>query len=119
MHAIWNGPHGGLTVREVMDALGPDSDRAYTTVQTMLNGLVGKRLLKRRKDGLAFRYLATRSRESIRAQETGRFVARSFGGSFGALAQFLIGGDRLTDAELRELRVMLDSKPGAPGKRER
>ncbi|MFZ5480824.1 MAG: BlaI/MecI/CopY family transcriptional regulator [Myxococcota bacterium] len=54
MEALWAG--GAGTVRDVMERLPPDHGRAYTTVMTTMDRLHRKGLLRRDKDGLAWRY---------------------------------------------------------------
>ena len=56
MEAVWDVP--GASVREVADRMRGEADRAYTTVMTTLDRLHRKGLLRREKDGLAWRYTA-------------------------------------------------------------
>ena len=60
MEAVW--AHPPSTVREIAERLRGDADRAYTTVMTTLDRLHRKGLLRREKDGLAWRYDAAMSR---------------------------------------------------------
>jgi predicted transcriptional regulator len=55
MAVLWEVPGQRLTGREVADALG---EYAYTTVATVLDRLVKKDAVSRRKDGRAFRFTA-------------------------------------------------------------
>jgi len=54
-----------LRIRQLMGRLNENTERplAYNTVQTVADRLVHKGLLERWQEGLAFRYLPTRSRE--------------------------------------------------------
>lgn len=69
MDVLWDGaiPPAGVTVRDVAEAL-QDRDLAYTTVMTVLDRLTGKGLVKRERDGRAWRYRPTASREAYVAQ---------------------------------------------------
>ncbi|MGE9808797.1 MULTISPECIES: BlaI/MecI/CopY family transcriptional regulator [unclassified Janibacter] len=67
MEVVWEGPDDGLLVREVLAAL-TDRDLAYTTVMTVLSRLAEKEFLKRVRDGRAWRYQATSSREQVTAR---------------------------------------------------
>lgn len=58
---------GGLTVREVLDALA-SRDLAYTTVMTVLDRLAGKGMVVRERDGQAWRYQPAAPREAYIAQ---------------------------------------------------
>ena len=63
MHRLWEWS-GPVSVREVVDDLQRERDIAYTTVMTVLDNLHRKGLVKREKDGRAYRYTATMSREA-------------------------------------------------------
>ncbi|MFD3928296.1 BlaI/MecI/CopY family transcriptional regulator [Streptomyces sp. NPDC058614] len=58
-----------VTVREVLERLNPDRPQplAYNTVHTVTEILHRKGWLSRAKDGRAFRYAATKSREEYAA----------------------------------------------------
>lgn len=56
----WNRP---TRVREVLDDLRAERDLAYTTVMTVMDNLHRKGLLARERDGRAYRYRPTASRE--------------------------------------------------------
>ncbi len=56
MEVVWDAP--GVSVRDVADQMRGGGDRAYTTVMTTLDRLHRKGLLRREKDGLAWRYTA-------------------------------------------------------------
>src|SRR5258708_32573399 len=60
MDRIWSAP-GPLLVREVQRTLHPE--RAYNTVWTVVEILYRKGWLAREKDGRAYRYSATGTRE--------------------------------------------------------
>jgi predicted transcriptional regulator len=68
MDVVW-GAGAPLTVREVLDRLNNDRPQplAYNTVQTVMEILHRKEWLTREKDGRAFRYTATKSREEYAA----------------------------------------------------
>ena len=70
MDVLWDrGPvaAGGLTVREVAEALS-ERDLAYTTVMTVLDRLAGKGMVDREREGRAWRYRPMASREAYVAQ---------------------------------------------------
>ena len=58
---VWD--HGDTTVRDACERLG--ASFAYTTVMTTMDRLYKKGLLARRKDGRAFVYSATATREEL------------------------------------------------------
>ena len=102
MAAVWRLE--SATVDQVRSALPPRYRGAYNTIQTVLNRLVDRRLLSRRKVGNAFEY---RPRVSA-AEYLSRSIAQTLAGASkaareAALAQ-LIGG--LGDDELSDLREL-------------
>ena len=67
MHRVWE--HGRpVTVRELFDELAAQRTIAYTTVMSTMDNLHRKRWLDRVKEGKAYRYTATASREEYSAR---------------------------------------------------
>jgi predicted transcriptional regulator len=67
MHRVWG--HGvPVTVRELFDELRQERVIAYTTVMTTMDNLHRKGWLTRVKEGKAYRYTATASREEYSAR---------------------------------------------------
>jgi predicted transcriptional regulator len=67
MHRVWDRA-GPVTVREVLDELQQERAIAYTTVMSTMDNLYRKGWLGRVKDGKAYRYTATASREEYSAR---------------------------------------------------
>lgn len=107
MNYIWR--RDGVTVREVVDVLGPQRGVAYTTVMTVMNRLVDQKLLRRQPlTNGAYRYAASLSREdySIRAsRHTVDELLRHYGDA--ALVQFLNTLDQVPEEKLAKLRRRL------------
>src|SRR6516165_6083349 len=66
MHMVWDHD-GPVTVRELFDELRQERANAYTTVMSTMDNLHRKGWLDRVKDGKAYRYTATASREEYSA----------------------------------------------------
>src|SRR6266480_3312435 len=67
MHRVWE--HGGpVTVRELFDELSAEWVIAYTTVMSTMDNLHRKGWLDRVKEGKAYRYTPTASREEYSAR---------------------------------------------------
>lgn len=64
MDALWDAP-GPLRVRELLTELnkGAPKPLAYNTVQTVMERLARKEMLRKTPDGQAFRYGPTRTRD--------------------------------------------------------
>ncbi|WP_369829813.1 MULTISPECIES: BlaI/MecI/CopY family transcriptional regulator [Mycobacteriaceae] len=64
MERIWNrGPETTTTVREIFEELAAERDIAYTTVMSTMDNLHSKGYLARERDGKAYRYWPTLTRE--------------------------------------------------------
>ncbi len=74
MERVWSADRP-LLVREVQRTLEPE--RAYNTVWTVVEILYRKGWLSREKDGRAYRYRATVSREEYTADLMGEALAAS------------------------------------------
>ncbi len=67
MHRVWDHERP-VTVRELLDELQQERAIAYTTVMSTMDNLHRKGWLARAKDGKAYRYAATASREEYSAR---------------------------------------------------
>ena len=106
MQAVWELDQD-VSVREVLERLYPDGEKAYTTVQTVMNTLERKQMLTRRKTGLVNFYRPTRGRDEVSRSEMSSLVSRMFGGSVPALANSLMSLDDVGLDELAEIRRLL------------
>ncbi len=87
MEVVWR--LGDATVADVVDALKPRTDAAYTTVMTVMTRLTQKRLLKRHLQGRGYLYSPVSSREAYE-EALSRARIRGLIEEFGdvAIAQF-------------------------------
>ena len=109
MDGVWH-LDGQVTVRNVVDYLYPNGEKAYTTVQTIMNILFEKGVLNRQKIGPVNVYKSALSRENAAQDETRTLVSRMFEGSFGALATYLVDSGELSRKELDELRALIEAR---------
>jgi predicted transcriptional regulator len=94
MQVLWrDGPSNVQHVQKNVEG-----ELAYTTVQTVLNGLHRKGKVRRRMRGRAFDYGAVVARDAVLRRAVREFVDRMFGGSPEALVMSLIETRQL-DAE--------------------
>src|SRR5215207_7791352 len=68
MDRIWNRGATTTTVREIFHELAAEREIAYTTVMSTMDNLHGKGWLDREKDGKAYRYWPTLTREEHSAR---------------------------------------------------
>ena len=109
MDGVWQ-INRQVTVRDVLNYVYPNGEKAYTTVQTIMNILTEKGVLDREKIGPVNVYRPTLSREDVAQVETRTLVSRMFEGSFGSLATYLVDSGELSQKELDELRVLIEEK---------
>ncbi len=95
-------PDAGLTVRQVSGRLA-DRELAHTTVMTVLDRLAKKGFARRERDGRAWRYRPTASREAYVAELMLSALAQT-GDRSAALARF---ARSVSDDEARVLRRAL------------
>jgi predicted transcriptional regulator len=103
---IWS--LGEATVRQVLDALPPDRQVEYKTVQTFLRRLQAKGYVSARREGKTIHYRA-RVRAAQVVRETVRdFLARLFDGEALPLVEHLISDRGLSADEIAKLRALLN-----------
>ena len=101
MDLLWQRG-GWSTPGEVHAVLRQDRDLAYTTVMTILVRLWNKGRLERQRDGRAYAYRPTQTREEHAASRM-EDVLRAAGDRPAALARFLESLDPADRAQLRRL----------------
>ena len=102
LKVLWD--RGAATVREVMDVLNQDRERAYTSVMSLLNVMTDKGLLRREPKGRAFIYQPAVSREDILGEMVGDLLGRAFEGSASSLVAHLLEQSEPDEAELAAIR---------------
>ena len=108
MNAVWD--LGEATVTQVRDQLAAEKELAYTTILSVLQKLEKAGWLKHRSDGRTYTYLPRRSRSDAERTALRQFTERAFGGDPLVLFQHLLDDERMTEAELAELRKMLERR---------
>lgn len=108
MEAIWalDLP----TVQDVIDHLGGDLN--YKTTMTVMNRLVDKGLLSRRKSGRAFVYTTTASKEALMAWVFDKMVRGMLDNDFRqiALAQMIETAESLDSKLLDDISTLIEQK---------
>jgi predicted transcriptional regulator len=100
-----------LPVRDVRDALAEQGrDLAHTSVITTLNTMVGKKYLKRTRQGKAYLFAPRVDRQEVCGGMLGDVVERVFDGSARAVMLALFDRADLNPDELRDLRETIDRK---------
>lgn len=103
MEVVWRAD-APTTVREVYEVLTRSRTLAYTTVMTVMDNLHGKGVLTRQREGRAYRYRPTRSREEYNAM----LMAEVLESSVDQTATLVRFVQRMDPDEVAELRRALD-----------
>ena len=98
------------SVRDVLERAFPKGEKAYTTVQTIMNTLERKGVLDRKKIGLVNFYTPKKSREELVRTEMNSLIKRIFHGSVPALTNFLLAREDFDLDEISELKKLLEVK---------
>ena len=111
MRVVWEHDEP-VTVRQILDEAYPKSEKAYTTVETFMNIMVDKRILKRKKVGPVNYYSESITKESFLKRSLSTVAQHMFNGSFGTMASYLVSTAKLNQKEIRELKKLLEKKRG-------
>jgi BlaI family transcriptional regulator, penicillinase repressor len=109
MEAVWE-LGGSPSVRNVIERAFPDGEKAYTTVQTVMNTLEKKGLLKCVKIGMVNFYTPVRTRDQMVKSEISLMASRMFKGSLPALANYLVNSEKLSLDEIEAIKSLLHRK---------
>jgi predicted transcriptional regulator len=109
MEAVWE-LKAPVSVREVLEHVFRNGEKAYTTVQTIMNNLEKKGFLRRQKIGLVNFYTTTKSRNQMVKVEMTAMISRIFNGSVPALANYLINSENLSLREIETLKELIDRR---------
>lgn len=111
MKALWRVGTG--TLGEVHAAMTEEGRAlAPTTVATVLQRLATQGWVKHRKRGRQFEYRALVAEKEAAAGALERMLSAFFGGKVSALTAQLLESEKLSDAELQELRELIERKGG-------
>lgn len=99
MQQLWSDG-GTQSVRSVHERIAADREIAYTTVMTVMDNLYRKGLLNRERQGRAYLYSTTRSREEYTATLLEDVLAQS-GNRSGVLMHFV---EQLDSDEIEAVR---------------
>jgi len=107
MEYLWD--KGQATIRQLTDVLYPKGGPSeYATVHKFLERLEAKGLACRERGGGMYVFRAAVSRDDVIGRELETLVEKMCGGSLQPLLSNLVRVKRLTPAELRDLRALVD-----------
>jgi predicted transcriptional regulator len=96
-----------LTVRDALEAL--NNDDKYTTIMTVMNRLVEKKFLNRKRVGKQYEYSINSSNQNNHQPNFfERLKQKFFGGRSATMVNYLLGSSHdITDAELKEIELSI------------
>ncbi|MGW0227546.1 BlaI/MecI/CopY family transcriptional regulator [Actinopolymorpha singaporensis] len=118
MEHVWSAKDP-VTVREVHEALAVERDLAYTTVMTVLDRLAKKGVVRRVRDGRAYRYEAAAGQDQLVADLMREALdgAGSGANRAAALVRFVDQASPEEAAALREALAEVDALAPRPRRR--
>jgi len=106
---VWTeSPQTVSRIRKELAVAGRNS--AHTSVITILNIMVEKEYLDKKKDGKSYLFWPIVSEADVSQKMLGDMVARVFGGSAKRLMLNLIDAEEIDESELLELRKLINQK---------
>lgn len=109
MTILWE--RGSGTVAEVRDQL--PHDLAYTTVLSLIRTMEEKELVRHETEGRAHRYFPLIQERAVRRSALKQLVETVFQGAPELLLTQLVSDRRLSEADLRRIRQLIDERlPG-------
>lgn len=113
MQVLWEC--GRASAREITDQINRTEPIAHSTVQTLLRGLEEKRAVDHEADGRTFTFFPLVKENEFKQSATKDLLHRVFGGSVGGLVAHLLEGEKISTAELAELRKLINNQTKKKG----
>ncbi len=110
MMVLWS--IGSGTVREVLQRLGGEDKRAYTSVATVLKVLHDKGYLAAEKINRAILYRPTLSKTEYEGKTLKSLSATLFNGTPTALVARLVDDEDLSEETIKEIKDIIDTRFG-------
>ncbi len=108
MKAIWGKSFS--TAPDVQQMLEKQTNWTYSTVKTLMDRMVEKKMLSAEKIRNLTIYKSLLTEKQAQSNEILSVVKKAFKGAFAPMMQFLIDSDKLSDAELEQIQEMLKKR---------
>lgn len=106
MQVLWD--RGRASAREITEALNATEAVAHSTVQTLLRQLEAKGAVGHESESRTFVFFPRLKEDKVKRTAARELLERVFGGDVGSLVAHLLKNERLSRAELDELRRLID-----------
>ena len=104
---------GPSSVRQIHEALYPESETGYTTTLKLMQIMAAKGSLVRDDDGRRHIYKPAVSEERTQKKLVGDLLDKVFAGSAEKLVMRALSAKKVSPKELKRIRQMLDEMEGA------
>jgi BlaI family transcriptional regulator, penicillinase repressor len=108
MKVLWQ--RHPLTSRDVVDALASEKSWKPKTIHTLLARLVRKGALDAKKQGREYQFTPVARAEDFQREVSRSFLERVFDGEMAPFLACFVRENKLTRAEIEELKRILDGK---------
>lgn len=108
MNVLWD--HGPSTVSDVVAALPPEVDLAYSTVLTTLRILEEKGYLRHAKEGRAYVYHPVVDRQQVSRSAVRYVLSRFFDHRRDQLVLSILNDTDISEAELKRLKALIQEE---------
>lgn len=109
MQVLWD--RGRASAREITEALNASEPVAHSTVQTLLRQLEAKGAVGHEAHERTFVFFPKLKEDRVKRTATRELLDRVFGGNVGSMVAHLLKQERLSRAEVDELRRLIDQQP--------
>jgi BlaI family penicillinase repressor len=106
LRVLWE--RGASTVRQVHEALAGTRETGYTTTLKLMQIMADKGLVTRNETARTHVYTPVAGEEQTQHALVKDLVDRAFGGSAAALVLRALSAEGTSDAELQEIRQLID-----------
>lgn len=110
MKIVWK--YAPVSTNEITDRLVKTTTWSPKTIQTLIKRLVTKGALSYEKQSRVFVYTPLVDETEYIGQQSSTFLNRFYDGNITAMLSAYIDNDRLSEAEIDELRSLLSSRTG-------
>ena len=108
MKIVWK--YAPISTNEITDRLVKTTTWSPKTIQTLIKRLVTKGALSYEKQSRVFVYTPLVGEAEYITQQSNTFLDRFYNGNITAMLSAYIDNDRLSEAEIDELRSLLSQK---------
>ena len=108
MQLLWRMKRA--TARELTEELNKSEQIAHSTVQTLLRQLEAKGSVAHEKQRRTFYFYPLVKEEKVKKSAASALIHNVFGGNVGGLVSYLLENEKISSAELAEIRKLIDQK---------